>query len=188
MAAKGDFQMSIGLLVTVIFAVVLLTLGIALIRDWLFGITKLGQQMQEQAEKQLKDQLSKTGDTFLISPTEHKENPKTEISVTAGIKNTDPDDHQYVIGISTEKVPIGVTRADVSSWIQYLDTAKTIKAGDVNFVSIYMTIPSNAKKGIYFFRISSCFNKEGILPIAAACNANSDNLWATSQDFTLTVK
>ncbi|MBI2675954.1 MAG: hypothetical protein HYX24_05820 [Candidatus Aenigmarchaeota archaeon] len=188
MTAKGDFQISIGLLVTVIFAVVLLTLGIAFIRDIIGNISDISEDMQRQAQEQLNEQFKQTDKNFLISPLEKEVKPNTIISVTAGIKNNEPEPHQYVIGIKAEKVPAGVTKAAVDGWISYVESSKTVKSGELTSIPIKITIPNDAKKDIYFFRISSCYDKDGLLPSAANCNPNSQNLWATGQDFVLTVK
>ncbi len=188
MAAKGDFQMSIGMLVTVIFAVVLLALGIQFIMTQIGGITDLTEIMKQQAKEKLDESFKASDKKFTIYPPEWTVKPATKITVTAGIKNTDTEDHQYAVGISVEKEPVGVTKAEVKSWIKFVEAPQTIVFGDTSYMPIVIEIPKTAKKDSYFFRISACYDKDGALPISGACTANSANIWSTSQNFILTVQ
>ncbi len=106
----------------------------------------------------------------------------------AGIRNKDPEDHQYIVTTSVEQVPLGVTKGEVKWWVKYLDSATLVKSEETSFSQIDITIPRDAKKGMYLFYISSCYDKDNVLLIASECGPNSANLWATPWDFILTVK
>jgi hypothetical protein len=196
--AKAAIEMSLGFIIAVVFAIVLLGLAITWIQSTIGGITDLTASMQQTAKSELDKTFREAGGDFDIYPISWEGKPGTKISVSAGINNiaADGQPHQFVIGVNVSKVPSGVNINTVKSWIVWAKDPKLIPINKNDNIPVIITIPANAIKDVYIIRITACSDiehtKTGDVtrtkpPSADQCTPDSNFVWGVSKDFYFTV-
>jgi len=194
---KAAFQLSLGFIIAVVFAIILLTLSITWLQNMFSGIVDITETLRQEASIKLEETFQQTDDDYAIWPPEYQTGPGTKISVTAGIKNDamDGKSHKYAVNTLVEVVPQGVSNDYVKSWITWIKSPKSITANSYDKIPIDITIPDGAKKGTYMFRIVACADIMSDPPHAStsvsadSCLADSNNIWGSSaKDFILRIE
>lgn len=186
---KGAFQLSLGLLVVVIFAVVLLSFAIMWLRDMIPGLQEITHQVTDVAKDKMIDELSSSNSRVGIAApkaTEWKRGESGTFSI--GIRNIYTDkDKKFHINVYLEKFNSGTglkdcgTRdcPDVSGWLTFSDK-EFIEAGKSGTTDLTISPPADADAGIYLFRTVVCENKP-------CRDIDSSSLYGSDQ-FTLEIK
>jgi hypothetical protein len=207
---KAAIQMSLGLIVAVVFAVVLLTLAITWIQGMIGEITQITHDLTKQAETKLRDTFAETSTNFAIWPTHYDMKPGETVKLLAGVKNNAPDSqrHDFVIaavpaGASYSVCPSGevgtcnspepgITLEEfMSRWTTVERTRSSIEVQTTAYKSITIETPTNARAGSYIFNIVSCYDRTGsgsiVTPDSFNCQGDSDNIWSNAASLTITV-
>jgi uncharacterized protein YbdZ (MbtH family) len=197
-SGKGAFQLSLGFIIGVVFAIILLSLAIIWIQGLIGNITGLTTDLTNQAHTSIVETFENTNEDFAIWPPEYKMPAGSTLKMAAGIKNDAPDGqaHSFVINVLSEEVPAGVNKNFVNNWIKFIKSPKTIAIGRHDEIPITFEIPNNAIKGVYLFRVVSCYDQDfSGNPVALGptsyqtCQSTSTNMWGpAAQDFVLTVE
>ncbi len=193
-ARKAAFELSMSFIIVVIFAVVMLTLGLTWIQGIFTDTEDLSDELFKPGQTKIKQLFSETEERFYIWPSTYKNTlaKNTKISFAAGIKNDadDGESHKYVINVYATQVPAGMATSRVNGWVNFDRTAKRIdiNAADTRMVSV--TIPKDAKKGDYYFLVAACWDGgTKTEPKSGSCNGDSDNLWGGSaKEYLLTIE
>ncbi|MEM7822940.1 MAG: hypothetical protein QW703_01665 [Candidatus Aenigmatarchaeota archaeon] len=193
---RGAVEMSIGFIVVIVIAVVMLVLVLNWLRGMFTGVTDLTGTLQQEAINNLREAFQTRSGNFFIYPIRYEVSPNTKLPVVAGIFNdaADGKTHSYVIGVSVEEVPTGVSKSDVLGWVTWAKSPKNIPINKDDNIAITITIPSAAVKGTYIFRITPCSdintqtNTITSVPSAESCTPTHTNIWSSAKDFVLIVK
>ena len=207
---KGAIQMSLGLIVAVVFAVVLLTLAITWIQGMIGDITQITHDLTKQAETKLRDTFAETSTNFAIWPTNYDMKTGETVKLLAGVKNNAPDSqrHDFVINIvpagasyslcpegdlSVCESPLsGVTLAEfMRRWATVEISTSSIDVQTTAYKSVTIETPTNAKAGSYIFNVVACYDRTetgGIVtPSSATCIGNSENIWSNAASLTVQI-
>lgn len=189
---KGAFQLSLSFIITIVFAVVMLTLALTWLQGYFGQVSDMSDELFQQGQNKIKQIFSSGDDNFYIWPDSKPIEPNTKIAFAVGIKNDadDGEDHKYVINVYATRVPTGMSKSKVNQWVEFDPTAKrvTINSADTTR-KVSITIPKDAKKGNYFFQVAACWDAGGREPKSSSCSGDSDNLWGpTAMEFLLTVE
>ena len=84
-------QMSLGFIIAVVFAVVLLSLAIVWLRGMMENVSGLTVDLTQQARNELSDTFKQTRSNFAIWPTRQDMDRGETLILSAGVKNNDPD-------------------------------------------------------------------------------------------------
>jgi hypothetical protein len=204
---RGAIQLSMGFIITVVIAIILLGLAITWIQGMFGSITGLTEDLTQQAQTNLRETFKQTGGNFAIWPNQYELDRGKGIRMSAGIENDAPDGqpHFFVINIvptsaSSNICPGGdVTtcpsvQSKMMDWVT-IDRSKTrIAINTQGFKYIDVSIPSDAIAGTYFYNVMSCYDAQSISPSEAAtptsmdCTSVSDKLWGNPQQLLVIVK
>ena len=204
MVRKAAFQMSLGFIVAVVFAVILLSLSITWIQGLFGQIGTITHKTTDVAQQQLLQQLASSGKRVGIAAPAVTAWGKGETgSYALGIKNSDVDtNHVYYINVYLEAIggdlsgtgeTVQSLQSDVERWFTY-PPAKDIAAGEREIVDITIKPLVDARPGIYTFTAAVCEKEaggdtedcHGTSP-DAGYNTASSNLYGTAT-FTLEIK
>ncbi len=206
---KAAIQMSLGLIVAVVFAVVLLTLAITWIQGMIGDITQITEDLTQQAQTKLQDTFAETSTNFAVWPTNYEIQPGETVKLLAGIKNNAPDSqrHDFVInmvpaGASYSVCPGGELSACESPeagvsleefmrrWGTVETTLSSIEVQTTAYKSVTVEVPQNARAGSYIFNVVACYDRAGssiVSPVSSECRGNSDNIWSNAASLTVQV-
>lgn len=204
---KAAIQMSLGLIVTVVFAIVLLSLAITWIQGMLSDITGITDDLTGQASAKLTDIFAETDSNFAVWPPEWEVTRGNGIKTLAGIRNNaaDSQEHYYVMNV----IPSGASESvcdtrDVrtcdsgvaghSTLYDYMLTWVTtdplkFRVNTLDSIEkvVVIEVPKDARKGYYLFNVVACYD-EGSgtdLGTASNCLADSSNLWSSAESITI---
>jgi hypothetical protein len=207
---KAAIQMSLGLIVAVVFAVVLLTLAITWIQGMIGDITGITKDLTQQAQTKLQDTFADTNTNFAVWPTDYPMKSGETVKLLAGIKNNAPDSqrHNFVVNI----VPSGASYSicpeqDVSvcqhdsgmtlgefmtTWAAVDRVRSNIDVQSTAYKSITIEIPNTGvKAGSYIFNVVACYDRTGtggiVEPNSLECLSDSDNIWSNAASLTIQV-
>ena len=164
---KADFQMSMGLIVAVVFAIILLSLSITWIQGLFSDIATITHKTTDVAQQQLLKELASSGKKVGIAAPAVTTWGKGETgSYSVGIKNTDVDKaHTYYVNVYLEAVGGDLSDESVSSvdneydvnsgWLTY-PAAKDIADGDREIIDLIIKPTMGSGSGIYTFTIAVC--------------------------------
>jgi hypothetical protein len=192
-AKHGAFQLSLGFIITVVFAIVLLSLGLTWLRTTIGGITTLTDDLTQQAQTNLRDTFRQTTNNFAIWPNEYELARGKELKFSAGIENdaVDGKTHKYVINV----IPVAVSdnicaggdvkkcpevEQEMKKWLTYYRGIKTITPNYIDYIPITVKPTENAKKGTYMFHVVCCYDKDDKEPSSDNCLPDSENIWGGS--------
>ncbi|MEM5798257.1 MAG: hypothetical protein QW703_01700 [Candidatus Aenigmatarchaeota archaeon] len=193
---RGAVEMSIGFIVVIVIAVVMLSLVLSWLRGMFTGIEDLTGQMRQTALSDLTEsfQTGASGN-FDISPKSYTTTSGKKLFIGVGILNDAEDrkQHNFVINVDVVQQPTGVTSATVQSWIDWVKVPTPIAPMFKNIdnpIPIYINLPSGAIPGIYTLRITACYDKiVGQALTWETCKPGADNMWGgTVRYFQLEVK
>ncbi len=202
--------MSLGLIVAVVFAVVLLTLAITWIQGMIGDITVLTKDLTKQAQTKLQDTFAETTTNFAIWPTHHEMTPGETGRLSGGIKNNAPDSrrHDFVLnvvpaGASYTVCPSGdISTCDspnsgvsldeyMSRWATVERTISSIAVQSTAYKTITIETPITAQSGSYIFNVVACYDRTEtgsiVTPSSTGCMGNSDNIWSNAASLTIQV-
>lgn len=207
---KGAFQMSMGFIIAVVFAIVLLSLTLAWVRGLFGGVTSLTEDLTQQAQSNLRDAFRETGSNFAVWPNQYALDRGTGVKLSSGIENDAPDGltHYFKINVLPSAVSNDVLTAsgctsldacpvlkqNLPTWITVNPTANPGVIGQVLFSPIDVTVPANAMSGTYIFSVYACYDGSSTNPSAAQVPANCDattpaqNVWANPVQLVITVR
>lgn len=167
---KAGFQMSMGFIIAVVFAIILLSLSITWIQDLFAQIGTITHKTTDVAQQQLLQQLAASGKKVGIAAPAVTTWGKGETgSYAIGIKNNDVDsDHTFYVNVYLEAIggelkdeTVAMNYEDAESWLTH-PKAKFISAGERDIVYLIIR-PSTmgTKRGIYTFTVSVCSDEPG---------------------------
>lgn len=176
---KADFQMSMGFIVAVVFAIILLSLAITWIQGLFGDISTITHKTTDVAQQQLLQELASSGKKVGIAAPAVTAWGKGETgSYAVGIKNDEVDkDHTYFVNVYLEEVGGGLQYSgtlanSVASWLTY-PKAKDISAGEREIVDLIIRPEvSGVTPGIYTFTVAVCRRETGV---TYDCHATSLN-------------
>ncbi len=185
---KGAIQMSLGLIVVVVFAVILLSL----LLSWVYGIfspfTEITHKVTDVARQELLSRLAQAGGRVGIAAPAITEWTRGETgSFSLGIRNTNPAaDKTYSINVYLEELggnlagtPASSLESEVVSWLTFSRT-EFVERGGSKSSNIIIKPSANAQTGIYLLRAVVCD--------ALSCtDINSPNLYGSAQ-FAIEIK
>lgn len=199
----GDFQLSLGLIVTVVFAVVLLSLAVLWIQGVFPGLSGVTDDLLQDSKAKIRETFSTSNENFAIWPNQHNLAPGKSLRMLAGIKNNAPDgrDHEFVINV----IPVRASTCaqgdqacldEVAGWLTYDDTRSIVLIGDIGEKTIELRVPQNAVQGTYLFNVVVCssFNKQsnadvGSAPESGSCvpTLNTGQLYSSAKPLSIVV-
>jgi hypothetical protein len=205
---KAAIEVSLGFIIAVVFAVVLLSLAIMWLRGMMSATTGLTTDLTSQARNELQRTFGGTGENFAVFPSQYELEAGNGIRLLGGIKNNAGDgrDHRFVINvlpsaasnevcpegdIETCSGPDGGRLSDyMKKWVTWDHSPKPIKIGSTGEMWIEVKAPSNAVKGTYMFNVYACYDFGGDLPAYTDCNAETETskIWSTPKPLVITVK
>ncbi|MBI4021123.1 MAG: hypothetical protein HY369_02685 [Candidatus Aenigmarchaeota archaeon] len=198
MRRKGDFQMSLGFIIAVVFSIVLLSLALTWLSGLIGGVVGLTDDLTQEAQSTLRDAFrGGTASSFAVWPSQYKLDAGKSLKMSAGIENDaiDGKDHKFVINvrpaIADQNVLLAkcgggetlcpVLEADLKKWVTFDFGVGTIAINEVGFKFIEIRPPGDAVKGTYIFNVVACYDELGSGTLtSASCTETSTNLWGGS--------
>ncbi|HDD46520.1 MAG TPA: hypothetical protein ENG42_03515 [Candidatus Aenigmarchaeota archaeon] len=207
---SGAIQMSLGFIIAVVFAIVLLSLAIWWLRGVIINISGLTTDLTQQARNELQRTFGGTGENFAIFPSSYELEAGKGIRMLGGIKNNaaDGQDHRFVINVVPSAASPNVCpEGDISecelaggggitleefmtSWLTWDKTKKPIKIGQTGEFWLEIKTPANTPKGTYMFNVYACYDSGGEVPRYDECNEDTptDKIWGAEKQLVITVK
>jgi hypothetical protein len=195
---KGAIELSLGFIVTVVFAIVLLSLAIYWINTVIGSIGSLTDDMTQKAHDTLSDTFQTGATNFAVYPGEYTLSPGKGVKLSVGVKNDDRDGkpHSFVIRVFPAMASSNILNiykcskfsecenltSEMMSWITYPETAYTVQPNSFKFLDVSVVIPNNAVKGIYQYDIVACEDMG-----FDECNRLTTN-WGSTLSLQITVK
>jgi hypothetical protein len=190
MKRKGAIQLSLGFIVAVVFAVVLLSLAIVWLRGVFIGFGSLTNDLTQQAHTELEKTFRQTTSNFAVWPSRYELQPGTTLILSAGIKNNDPEGKSlyFIVNLQPSATDaIGATTSQMIDWVTVPQEPTWARPNEVAYRDITINIPANAPHGNYIYDVLACFSESsGMIP--ESCTIESGSLWSSPQPLTLTVK
>ncbi len=190
MKKKGAMQMSLGFIIAVVFAVVLLSLAIVWLRGMMENVSGLTVDLTQQARNELADTFKQTRSNFAIWPKRQDMERGKTLILSAGIKNNDPEgkDKWFFVNVQCTASDSTVANAQklAGGWVTIPTTAAFARASDVVYRDITLNVPTDAPDGNYIFDVVACYWDSN--PGTPTCTSGSSNLWASQQPLTITVR
>ena len=163
---KADFQMSMGMIIAVVFAVILLSLSITWIQGLFGDFGSITHKTTDVAQQNLLENLASSGNKVGIAAPAVTSWAEGETgSYSIGIKNDDVDDeHTYYVNVYISAVGGGLAHdADwwnsdtkALAWLTYPPSVD-LPAGEKDIVDLIIKPePSVAEPGIYTFTVAIC--------------------------------
>ncbi len=190
MERKAAMQMSLGFIIAVVFAVVLLSLAIVWLRGMMENVGGLTIDLTQQARNELSDTFKQTRSNFAIWPKRQDMERGKTLVLSAGVKNNDPDANNKWFYVDVECAaadsPVSNAKAMAEDWITVPETAAFAKSNDVVYRDITINVPNDAPEGNYIFDVIVCHWDSS--PSSLSCDSSSNNLWASQQPLTITIR
>jgi hypothetical protein len=209
---KAAFQMSLGFIVAVVFAVVLLTLSVTWVQQLFGGVVTLTDDLTQDAHNKLQEEFRSTSKNFAVWPNRRTQGSGTTVILSAAIDN-DADDgetHTYVMNVipsaaSASVCPGGDLETCSSpktgkslyeymlEWVTWTTGQQNIQINTLGFWDITVDVPTDVMKGQYMFNVVSCWDRDDdgnqMVPNAAQCSPVSSNIWGGSaQPLTMVIE
>jgi hypothetical protein len=209
---KGAFQMSLGFIVAVVFAVVLLTLTVTWVQQLFGQIGTLTDDLTQDAHSTLQKQFKDSSKNFAVWPSRRIQKPGTGVILSAAVEN-DADDgqsHKFVVNVvpaaASSSVCPGGELGECSSpvtgkfldeymqeWVTWPTSQQSVIINGIGFWDIGLNVPDDAIKGQYMFNVIACWDYDSsgnpVTPTHLLCDQIADNIWGGSaQPLTVTVE
>lgn len=178
---SGAFQLSIGLIVVIVFAVIVLSLSIVWIQGLLKQITYITKDLTQQAQNKIQDTFQETDQNFAVWPNDYEMERSTELKLSAGIKNNDQfgQVHSYVINVVSQDAE------ETTNWdISFAQFPIQVPLDKTAYIPIVVKPPSNAQTKTYIFYVVACAD---IASPASCTLTNNPNMWGSPQPLMLTI-
>jgi hypothetical protein len=207
---KGAFDISLGFIIIVVFAIILLTLAITWLRGFITPLTTLTDDLTQDANNALRETFQKTSSSFAIYPSRHVLERGHALKMGAGIKNNAPDslEHTYLINVIPTSVSLGVKtslgcgssstpltscmvdgvplRQAMVSWVTWNSDEFRVLTNEYTPLYVTITPSTSAPAGIYQYQFVSC-RTDGTGKTLATCLANTFN-WGSAQPVEIELK
>ena len=210
---KGAFDISLGFIIIVIFAVILLTLSITWLRQFMTPLGTLTDDLTQDANNALRETFQKTTSSFAIYPSRHVIERGRALKMGAGIKNNAPDSqaHTYVINVIPTSVsnsvktnipgcsgntPLATCQLngqslynEMVSWVTWTSSDFRVLTNEYTPQYITITPSDRAPAGIYQYQFVSCKtdNVGGTGVTLANCDLARFN-WGSAQPVEIELK
>ncbi len=207
--------MSLGFIVAVVFAIVLLTLAITWLQGLIGDISGLTDDLTQQSQIKIQETFQQSDAAFAIWPTQYNLQAGKSLKMSAGIKNTDQEGNslKYYINVipADSSLCQGGNNADAQgnpkpfdqckttkgesvrmmmrSWITFERTAGTVQVGTTAYKSIEVKPAKNAPKATFIYNIVACILPPGSSTTVdpSSCTVTSGNLWGNPESLTIEV-
>lgn len=162
---KGAIELSLGFIVAVVFAVVLLSLSLTWLSGMFNPIKDITHKTTEIATKQLLDQLSTGNKKVGVAAPDVTTWRRGETgSFALGVKNDDINNEKtyypYVyledLGGDLKGSDIVSMQNDVNRWISIAPTTLTLDPNQKDTMAVIIKPGGSASTGIYIFRACVC--------------------------------
>jgi len=188
---KGAIQMSLGLIVAVVFAVVLLSLMIVWIQGLASSLGGLTDDLFQQAQQRIRDTFQDSNSNFAVWPSQYTLPPGKSLIMAAGMKNNAPDGSSACTGsFSSCQGPGGLTMDQyMRSWLTFDGNPARGLINEVLYSSLTISVPDNSPKGTYIFKAISCYDLASPVPDYTNCLPTSPEtvLLSGAQSITIIV-
>jgi hypothetical protein len=207
---KGAFQLSMGFIIAVVFAIVLLSLTLAWVRGLFGGVSSLTEDLTQQAQSNLRDAFRETGSNFAVWPTQYALDRGAGVKLSSGIENDARDGltHYFKINVLPSAVSNNVLTSSgctsleacpslqqtIPTWVTVDPAAKPGVIGQTLFSPVDITVPGNAISGTYIFSVYACFDgsssspSAGQVPVTCDATVPAENVWANPVQLVITVR
>ncbi len=198
MNRKGAIQLSLGFIVAVVFAVVLLSLAVTWLRGMIGTIGSLTDDLTQKAHDTLSETFNTGTTNFAVYPSEYKLSPGRSVKLSVGVKNDDRDGqpHTFVIHVypamaSNEIISsygcsnfatCTTLQEDMLSWVTYSSEKYRIQPNLFRFWDMTISVPNNVVKGIYQYDVVACEDMD-----FEQCDRTTTN-WGSTQSLTIPVQ
>ena len=196
--------MSLGLIVAVVFAVVLLSLMIVWIQGLASSLGGLTDDLFQQAQQRIRDTFQDSNSNFAVWPSQYTLPPGKSLIMAAGMKNNAPDgkSHEFVVNViptqssactgsfSSCQGPGGLTMDQyMRSWLTFDGNPARGLINEVLYSSLTISVPDNSPKGTYIFKAISCYDLASPVPDYTNCLPTSPEtvLLSGAQSITIIV-
>jgi len=206
--------MSLGFIVTVVFAIVMLSLALTWLRGMIGGITGVTEDLTQQAQSNLRDAFRETGANFAVWPSQYELDRGAGIIMQAGLENDAPDgsSHYFKINVAPSAVSEGVCSGGdpasagctgpggqnmvdyMNTWITFDRGPSTVAINTVGFKRLDITIPSEARSGTYMFNVLACYDATAnptMTDVPAVCDPLTtpiNKFWGNPQPVVIIVR
>ncbi|NIO21394.1 MAG: hypothetical protein GTN76_11815 [Candidatus Aenigmarchaeota archaeon] len=172
MDKKGAIQLSLGFIVAVVFAVVLLSLAVTWLRGLIGTVGTLTDDLTQKAHDTLSETFNTGTTNFAVYPKEYSLQPGRAVKLSVGIKNDDRDgqQHTFVVHVYPAMSSSDIISSygcsnfaacttlqdDMVNWVTYPQESYTIQPNLFKFWDVTVTLPNNVVKGVYQYDIVAC--------------------------------
>ena len=173
---KGAFQVSMGFIIAVVFAVIMLTLAITWIQGMFSGLSPLTHQVTDIARQNLLNELAAGGKVSIAAPAVSEWRRGETGSYALGIRNDDTAATKaFYVNVYAENAPIGALGYD--DWLTY-SSAIDLGPADQGTVDLIIRPAADARPGIYLFKAVVCESSRGIACVATGQKAGGQQTTA----------
>jgi hypothetical protein len=167
MPNKKALELSVNALVTIIIAIVILSLGIVFLRNFFKGAGQLKANIDEQTESQIASLLAE-GEPVAVPVNRKTVSAGKHTTFGIGILNIIQDSPETTFNvdirfsgaydrlnnrIDTATLSQGVSRLDPSEWLLYDEEPFVLAANDQKIMPILIRVAENAVPGTYIFTV-----------------------------------
>lgn len=172
---KGAFQVSMGFIIAVVFAVIMLVLAIGWLQGMFPGITQLTNQVSDIARQRLLDELAAGGKVSIAAPAVTAWGRGQTGSFALGMRNDDPSTSKtFYINIELDTLggelsgqPLASYATQSEAWLTY-SKSLFLDPSAQGTVDIIIRPATTANVGIYVFKAYVCDSGT-----AATCDENA---------------
>jgi len=199
---RGAVEVSVGFIIVIIFAVILLSLAIVWLRGTIEQITGLTTDLTQQAQSKLTETFRQATANFAVWPNQYELEPGKKLIMSGGVKNNAPDGlkHNFVINVipvaaSQDVCPTGdietcttaggeTMKTFMESWITADKGPTQIEINGIWFPKITISPPPHTQKGDYIFNAVACVDKYN----PGECTRTTLNWGGSAQSIIVTIK
>jgi hypothetical protein len=188
---KGAIELSLGFIITVVFAVVLLSLAIYWLRGFFVGLEPLTVDLTQQAQSEIAKVFQNTDNNFAIWPSRYTIQPGSKLIMTTGIRNNDVEGRNlyYVVNMKITSTDTSMGLAAIDGWVLVPGSATKIDASSTANRDLTLNIPSDAPQGNYLFDVYACYGESvSSAGTPADCDINAGNIWGSPQPMTVIIE
>lgn len=201
MERKAAFQMSLGFIIAVVFAIVLLSLALTWLRGLIENVVGITDDLSQDAREQLRITFSETAAHFGVWPPSHDLDPGGQLKTLASIKNDAPDGqpHLYVINMIAATASPNVVNSygcssfdtcteletKMLSWLTFDTDPLKININEIDDFNVFIQPDADTVSGTYLFRLVACSDhppsaQAGSPPVSSACTPTTQD-WGSSE-------
>jgi len=187
---KGAIELSLGFIITVVFAVVLLSLAIFWIRGFFTGLEPLTVDLRNQAQSEISKVFQTTDKKLAVWPDKQKVSPNTNLIMSAGIRNNDKEGRNlyFVLNMKATSTDTSMDLSQINKWVLVPSDATRADASTTATSDITLRIPSDVPQGNYMFKVYACYGTTASeTGDPKDCDINSGNPWGSPVPVTISI-